>query len=176
MTGATSMPVFSSRKNKGDVGPLIFCAYETHMVGTCPSHLAHPQFLDESSCIMRATGKTGCARVHKISRMPPMKALRPRGLMRFAGMCCVALFCHSLMSPSHSASSSQTASSSGPAKRWAQFELNQAEPMGDPQTGKPITLTIYLGGVTAGATPVVAICESVAFQSQTVTLEPDAES
>lgn len=105
-----------------------------------------------------------------------MKALRPRGLMRFAGMCCVALFCHSLMSPSHSASSSQTASSSGPAKRWAQFELNQAEPMGDPQTGKPITLTIYLGGVTAGATPVVAICESVAFQSQTVTLEPDAES
>jgi TonB family protein len=48
--------------------------------------------------------------------------------------------------------------------------------MGDPQTGKPVTLTIYLGGVTAGATPVVAICESVAFQTQKVTLEPDAES
>jgi TonB family protein len=48
--------------------------------------------------------------------------------------------------------------------------------MGDPQTGKPVTLTILLGGVTAGATPVVARCESIAFQAQTVTLEPDAES
>jgi TonB family protein len=48
--------------------------------------------------------------------------------------------------------------------------------MGDPQTGKPVTLTIFLGGVTAGMTPVVATCESIAFQAQTVTLEPDAES
>jgi TonB family protein len=48
--------------------------------------------------------------------------------------------------------------------------------MGDPQTGKPVTLTILLGGVTAGMTPVVATCESITFQAQTVTLEPDAES
>jgi TonB family protein len=48
--------------------------------------------------------------------------------------------------------------------------------MGDPQTGKPVTLTIVLGGVTAGMTPVVATCESIVFQAQTVTLEPDAES
>jgi TonB family protein len=48
--------------------------------------------------------------------------------------------------------------------------------MGDPQTGKPVTLTIFLGGVTAGMAPVVAICESIVFQAQTVTLEPDAES
>ena len=78
--------------------------------------------------------------------------------------------------PAHSASSPQTASSSGPTKRWAQFELSQAESMGDPQTGKPVTLTIVLGGVTAGMTPVVATCESIVFQAQTVTLEPDAES
>ena len=70
----------------------------------------------------------------------------------------------------------QPASSSGSTKRWAQFELSQAESMGDPQTGKPVTLTIFLGGVTAGMTPVVAICESIVFQAQTVTLEPDAES
>jgi len=56
-----------------------------------------------------------------------------------------------------------------------QFELSQAESMGDPQTGKPVTLTIVLGGV-AGMTPIVATCESVMFQEQTVTLEPDAES
>jgi TonB family protein len=54
--------------------------------------------------------------------------------------------------------------------------LSQAESMGDPQTGKPIALTILLGGVTAGTTPVVAKCESIAFQAQTVTLEPDTDS
>jgi TonB family protein len=48
--------------------------------------------------------------------------------------------------------------------------------MGDLQTGKPVTLSIVLGGMTAGAHPVVATCESTVFQAQTVTLEPDAES
>src|SRR5436853_47656 len=66
--------------------------------------------------------------------------------------------------------------SSGTTKRWVQFELSQAESMGDPQIDKPVTLTIFLGGVTAGMTPVVATCESIAFQAQTITLEPDVES
>lgn len=92
------------------------------------------------------------------------------------GMCCMALFCPGFTSPALSASPPQTASSPGPTKRWVQFELNQAESMGDPQTGKPVTLTIFLGGVTSGNTPVVATCESIVFQAQTVTLEPDTES
>ncbi len=69
LTGAASMPVFSSRKSKGDIGLLISCACETRMIGTsasdtrskgqawhsparsstCPSRLAHSRFLDESS-------------------------------------------------------------------------------------------------------------------------------
>jgi len=57
-----------------------------------------------------------------------------------------------------------------------QFELSQAESRGDPQIGKPVTLTIVLGGVTPGMTSVVATCESIAFQAQTVTLEPDTDS
>ena len=48
--------------------------------------------------------------------------------------------------------------------------------MGDLQTGKPVTLSIVLGGMTVGVNPVVATCESTVFQSHTVTLEPDAES
>src|SRR6185295_16436636 len=108
--------------------------------------------------------------------MRSMKALHHRSLVSLAGMCCIALFCPGLIAPVHSASSTQTGSSSGPTKRWAQFELSQPESMGDPQTGKPVTLTILLGGVTAGTTPVVATCESIAFQAQTVTLELDAES
>jgi len=104
-----------------------------------------------------------------------MKALLHRSLM-LVGLCCVAFACPGLIVPAHSESSPQTASSSGPTKRWAQFELSQAESMGDPQTGKPVMLTIILGGVTAGTTPVVATCDSIAFQTQTVTLEPDGES
>ncbi len=105
-----------------------------------------------------------------------MKALHHRGRILLAGVCCGALFCPGFIAPAHSASSTQTVSSSSPTKRWVQFELSQAESMGDPQTGKPVTLTIFLGGVTAGMTPVVATCESIAFQAQTVTLESDTES
>jgi len=105
-----------------------------------------------------------------------MKVLHHRGLVLLAGMYWVALVCPGLIAPAHSASSPQTASSSGPTKRWVQFELSQSESMGDLQPGKPVTLTMFLGGVTEGMTPVVATCDSIAFQSQTVTLESDAES
>ena len=108
--------------------------------------------------------------------MQSMKALQYRSLVLLVVICCVALVCPGLIAPAHSTSSPQTASSSGPTKRWAKFELSQAESMGDPQIGKPVTLTIVLGGVISGNTPVVATCESIAFQAQTVTLEPDAES
>lgn len=100
-----------------------------------------------------------------------MKTLRHRDLVRLVvGVCCAAVWCLGLADPA------RAASSPGPTKRWAQFELSQAESMGDPQTGKSVTLTIVLGGVPMGMTPVVATCESIVFQAQTVTLEPDAES
>jgi hypothetical protein len=105
-----------------------------------------------------------------------MKTLHRQVFVPLAGICCIALLCPGLIAPAHSASSPQAAYSYGPTKRWAQFELNQAESMVDPQSGKPVTLTIFLGGMTAGVIPVVATCESIAFQVQTVTLEPDAES
>jgi len=105
-----------------------------------------------------------------------MKSLPHLNVMLLAGVCCVALACPGVIPPAHSQSSPQTAPSSGPTKRWVQFELSQAEPMGDVQTGKPVTLTIVLRGVPSGTTPVVATCESIAFRSQTVTLEPDTES
>lgn len=105
-----------------------------------------------------------------------MRALYHRGLVLLAGMCCAAFFYPGLLAPAHSASSPQTAPSPGLTKRWVQFELSQPESMGDPQTGKPVALTIFLGGVTASMTPVVATCESIAFQGQSVTLEPDTES
>lgn len=105
-----------------------------------------------------------------------MKALYHQGLMLMAGMCCVALFCFCLIAPVLAAPSPQRASSPSLAKRWVEFELSQAESTRDPQTGKPVTLTIFLGGETADMTSVVATCESIAFQTQTVTLEPNAEA
>ena len=106
-----------------------------------------------------------------------MKALLHRNLVLFVvEVCCAAVLCFGLVEPVHAASSSQTTVLSGPTKRWAQFELSQAESMGDLQTGKPVTLSIVLGGMTVGVNPVVATCESTVFQSHTVTLEPDAES
>ncbi|THJ09349.1 MAG: TonB C-terminal domain-containing protein [Nitrospira sp. CG24C] len=120
--------------------------------------------------------KTGCAKVREIGRMRPMKALYHQGLRLLAGMCCVALFCFGLLAPVLASSSPQTASSPSLAKRWVEFELSQAELMRDPQTGKPVTLTIILGGEKADMTSVVATCESTVFQTKTVTLEPDAAS
>jgi TonB family protein len=104
-----------------------------------------------------------------------MKALYHQGLILSAGMCWVTLFCFGVIAPVLAASLPQRASSSSLATRWVEFELSQAESMRDLQTGKSATLTIVLGGETAGMTSVVAVCESTAFQTQTVTLEPNAE-
>src|SRR5574341_1474685 len=70
------------------------------------------------------------------------------------------------------AASSSTPPSSA-IKRWVQFDLDQEESAADILSGKPIALTVTLGGVAQGSTPIVAICESVHFQTQTLTLEPD---
>ncbi|HKY72128.1 MAG TPA: cell envelope integrity protein TolA [Nitrospira sp.] len=70
--------------------------------------------------------------------------------------------------------SAAPASGSGP--RWARFELHQQDSDGDLQTGKPLTLLITLGGVSAGPIPIVALCESILFEPQIMTLEPDDES
>jgi len=69
-----------------------------------------------------------------------------------------------------------SATTTNQASRWARFELNEQDSTGDLQTGKPLTLAITLGGVAPGPIPIVALCESILFEPQTVTLEPDADS
>ncbi|HVG01796.1 MAG TPA: energy transducer TonB [Nitrospira sp.] len=58
-------------------------------------------------------------------------------------------------------------------KRWAQFELVSTEADGSVQVGKDVVLSLTLGGVPAGTESVMAIIESVGFQSQTVSLSED---
>lgn len=67
-------------------------------------------------------------------------------------------------------------SSSGPVPRWARFELHQQDSDGDLQTGRPLTLLITLGGVSQGTAPIVALCESILFEPQIITLEPDPDT
>ncbi len=95
-----------------------------------------------------------------------------RSLLCLAGGICTALFCLTIL-PSVGAAPSSSSPSS-PAKRWVLFDLNEEESAADILSGKPITLSMTLGGVNQGAIPVVAIIESVHFQSQTFTLEADA--
>ena len=103
-----------------------------------------------------------------------MKALFHRSLMLPAGALGIMWLCWTAVVPSLSAVGAP--STSGSAKRWAQFELSQQDSTGEIQTGKALTLTVSLSGVARGSVPVVALCESILFEPKTVTLEPDPDS
>jgi TonB family protein len=100
-----------------------------------------------------------------------MKALLHRTLLVLAGALCLTTPCWTIVQPVSSA-----LSATSPVSRWVRFELNEQDSVGDLQTGKPLTLAITLGGVTQGGVTIVAVCESILFEPQTVILEPDAES
>jgi TonB family protein len=104
--------------------------------------------------------------------MSYMKAPDFRCLQYLVGMLGLVACLWAIEPVAFSAAPSSTPSSSA-TTRWVQFDLDQEESAADILSGKPITLTVTLGGVTQGATPIVAICESVHFQSQTLMLEPD---
>ncbi len=65
---------------------------------------------------------------------------------------------------------SQTTSSE---KRWVTFDFSSPDGSDDLQVGKPFELSIALSRVAQGHAPLVTICESIHFQQQIVTLEPD---
>lgn len=104
-----------------------------------------------------------------------MAALFHRGLILVVVLCTSGLPATAI--PADSGPPPSTSSPpAGPAKRWTRFELSQAGSGGDLQSGKPLTLDITLGGVVQSSAPVVAICESVLFESQTATLDPEGDS
>lgn len=103
-----------------------------------------------------------------------MAASLHRGLVLVTALCASGL--PATATPADSGTPAATSpSSAGPAKRWTRFELSQAGSGGDLQSGKPLTLDITLGGVVQSSVPVVAICESVLFESQTATLDPEGD-
>lgn len=102
-----------------------------------------------------------------------MKAADDRGRPYLVGMMGFAACLLAVEPVTVPAASTSSTPSSSASKRWVQFDLDQEEAAADILSGKPVTLTVMLGGVTQGSAPIMAICESVHFHSQTITLEPD---
>ncbi len=81
---------------------------------------------------------------------------------------------------SHQIGAAQTSPPTSPpqssGKRWVTFDFPGSNHSGEVQIGKPFTLSITVGGIPQGSVPLTAICESVYFQSQIVTMNPDPSS
>ena len=60
-------------------------------------------------------------------------------------------------------------------KRWMQFELMESEASGVVRADKDLVLSITVGGIAASSDSILAIIESAAFQSQTVSLNQDSD-
>ncbi len=102
-----------------------------------------------------------------------MVRLAPHRLLLVAGLL-GAMLCQPFPQAVVLAASPPAGPQSGSSgKRWVTFDFVSADTSGEIQAGKPFELSLSLGGVAQGHAPFVAICESVIFQRQVVTLEPD---
>lgn len=84
------------------------------------------------------------------------------------------VLCQVLLSEVSTAQTTSPPPSSG--KRWVTFDFPGSNHSGEVQIGKPFALSITVGGIPQGSVPLTAICESVYFKSQIVTMEPDPSS
>lgn len=96
--------------------------------------------------------------------------------MIVAGLLGMTLCVTPVMLATHLGSPPIVLAAASTGKRWVKFDFAGPDASGDIPFGKPIELSIAIGGVRQGHAPLVAICESVIFERQVVTLEPDAES
>lgn len=84
---------------------------------------------------------------------------------------------HMMFLPLAQAASPQAAGQTVSAgKRSVKFDFAGLDSSGIIQLGKPLKLSLSLNGVVQGDVPLVAVCESVYFQRQIVTMEPDPPS
>ena len=90
-----------------------------------------------------------------------------------AGLLGTMLCQATLQTPIHAASSAVVSQSTSSGKRWVTFDFPHPEALGDIPVGKPLELSIVLNGMAQRHAPLVAICESIHFERQMVSLEPD---
>ncbi|MBH0190657.1 MAG: energy transducer TonB [Nitrospira sp.] len=76
----------------------------------------------------------------------------------------------------HAASPSNTGQPVSQGDRRVAFDFSGLDASGDIRVGNPLKLSLTLYGTVQGYTPLVAICESIHFERQIVTMEPDSRS
>jgi TonB family protein len=76
----------------------------------------------------------------------------------------------------HAASPSNAARPVSPGNRSVAFDFAGLDASGDIRVGDPLKLSLTLYGAVQSHTPLVAICESIHFERQIVTMEPDSSS
>ncbi len=81
-----------------------------------------------------------------------------------------------VLSLAQAASSPAAAQTVSSGKRSVTFDFAGLDASGIIQVGKPVKLSLSLNGAVQGDAPWVAVCESVYFQRQIVTMEPDPSS
>ncbi|MGQ0811517.1 MAG: TonB C-terminal domain-containing protein [Nitrospiraceae bacterium] len=89
------------------------------------------------------------------------------------GQALLSLLLASDLPAAESSSNSASARPAPPAKRWVQFALENMDQAGILPAGKPLELSVLVGGVS-GTDDVVATFESPLFYPQIATLEPDS--
>ncbi|MET0515671.1 MAG: energy transducer TonB [Nitrospiraceae bacterium] len=102
-----------------------------------------------------------------------MTCERQNGVLRRARRHCLALIMLVATIPCPSAAASPTATPT--PKRWIQFELMESEESGVVRVDKDLVLSITAGGIPTTSDSLLATIESVAFQSQTVSLSQDSD-
>lgn len=87
------------------------------------------------------------------------------------------VLCHTLLLMTHMGQAAPDGpSTTPPMKRWITFDFPGSNQSGEVHSGKPLELSITVGGVPQSSLSLLAVCESVYFQRQTVTLHPDSSS
>ncbi len=76
----------------------------------------------------------------------------------------------------HAASPSNTGQPVSQGNRWVAFDFAGLDTSGDIRVGNPLKLSLTLYGTGQDHSPVIAICESIHFERQILTMEPDSRS
>ena len=97
----------------------------------------------------------------------------PSSLALLAGALGLCLLPLSLVPVSLAAGSPSEAAPAPSGTRWVKIDLVTNDASGDIQIGKPLDLSIAVGGMAQSGAPLAAICESILFQKQVIALEPD---
>jgi TonB family protein len=75
----------------------------------------------------------------------------------------------------HAASPSNAAQPASPGNRRVAFDFAGLDASGDIRVGNPVKLSLTLYQAVQSHTPLVAICESIHFEQQIITMEPGSD-